>query len=353
MSRGVIVYGADPTPVLRVVGDAIERAFSGSMEVVEESQWSTLLSGNTVWDYVVFLGEGAGSQASADTQIPYLRIHLASKIRDLVSVTSRDSDKQAAGMKRATALGLSALAWDGDDGWEAWENLGAPLLATPIAGSPDYEKRWLLVDGGFHECGPAEPGHQGRETVLDEVTWQVHYLGEKKDAKRGGVDCVVWKDAPLTNGQLLGKANAVVGGVDSPLAWDAWRAGIDVLSPSSPTAISSRNRAYVTLEPPRPHPRLVHLVPQEQTGHWEFWKNMVSTWNGAEDPVQAIAGYTLYGQVEAGAEPGYPEDSDDPRPEPTFFNLLKRRLKKMKRDPKAFCEDSKYRLLRGLSRFVG
>ena len=220
--------------------------------------------------------------------------------------------------ERASALALSTAAWEGADDFEPWRALTAPPPRVPRIGAPDAGRGWLLAPTLLTaSIIPLEL----RERV------QLHFLGGKNLC--WGKGDVVWWSSPRLIASLLGRAEAVVAPL-GPLAFDALRAGVPLLCPSTLRAVDA----------PAIHQRLAGLVPPSLAGSSPLWHHVA-------DQTRAVA---------AGATPaplctpewvGNGRSRSHPHTAPSaIMARLQRKLRKLVREPDRFCAESRHAFVR-------
>lgn len=168
--------------------------------------------------------------------------------------------------RAATALGASIIAWEGRDRWTHWHHCFAPIETSPLWGTPDHSRYWLLVDESaalthIPASSSSTPG------------WQWHVL--LRDRMKLPDHVVQWRAHPATSAALLGASMAIVG-EDGPLVYDAWRLRRRVLEPARDAPIE----AWAARTHPDFHPVLANTISPLLAESPEFWRALADSPEG-------------------------------------------------------------------------
>lgn len=205
--------------------------------------------------------------------------------------------------RRAHLLALTSVAWSGLTEREPWRDVSAPLGPWPRLGVAIPDRDWAL---SLHPA--RRPGAQ------------VHVLSNLPTRMHG--DGVWWPKLPAIAAALLGHASLVLGR-SSPLVLDAVRAGV----PAPELAITGAS--------------LAGLVPPALLSEHDLW-------NTVAEQARALRG-SLH-PPEPLLTPAWVDRARErarrARANPSTWARQRRKLAKLRRDPKAFFRDSRISLLK-------
>ncbi len=244
-----------------------------------------------------------------------LSLRRASLIGEAVSVLHSGSGGTADVC--SVRLGRSIVAWQHPSEVEAWSRLHRPL---PIArwGRPDRSRPWVLV-------GPDAWAY--RESVgafATDAGLQLHTMGQ-----RGwGRDAVVWWPTSRALGSLLGRVSIVVAS-PGPLAWDALRAGCEVVAPG-PLDLHTERWA---------RQRLAHLVPHPLSRSERFWDRLLHDCAAGVPSRPWGTSHWIREAIDL--------NEAELRELTPRWRRARQKLRKLRKDPVAFGLDSRWAFLRG------
>jgi hypothetical protein len=242
-----------------------------------------------------------------------MRVERASLLAPAVTVLAHPASHSPA-TEEALGLSTSVAAWQvADRHREPWRLRSAPL--PPLRwGQPDAHRGWALV------AREALPHRERIQQLARARDLQLHFLAARPSWK--GTQGVCWATGPRGLGSLLGRVE-VVFAPPGALAWDAQRAGAHVIDP----APADPARAELTTR------RLANVVPPALVGDTAFWQRLVDDilMQEPSEPWGTLAWFEA-----AQAAP----------PRRSVPERWKRKLLKLRRDPRAFVADSRYALWR-------
>jgi len=253
-----------------------------------------------------------------------LRIESASVVRPVVTVLWGDELTRELSPSDLE-VALSREIWADAASPEPWRMTAEPLLELARIGAPDRERPWVLV----------APGVTTAAQYVEQVTGlqepQLHFLGT--GAADGTRAAVRWLPRRKVVRALLGQVDAVIAPT-GPLAWDALRAGVPVFTPESAGGVPWELAMC----------RLKRTVPAVLINDGAFWRKLAADLlRGADDARWGTVAWVLHARERAAPQPAVPL---------LGFKLttVKRKFRKLKRDPAAFWADSSVaRLYRGAS----
>ncbi len=236
-----------------------------------------------------------------------LRLEPGSMVRPLISVLW-GGDSLAEPTHRS--IGLTRAIWFEGRSSADWQSPGELLTRRSFYGTPDRERPWVLV----------APGLRVESTDLEHATGlsnpQLHLLRPRQAARHR--QAVYWWPSGKVLASLLGRVDAVVA-PNGPLAWDAQRVGAPYFEPAAGEGVPAElaNR------------RLARLVPETLVGDGAFWDGLVAQLLDESWVTQwGTKHWLLLARDRAPVRPG--------------GLRIRRKLRKLRRDPAAFVQDSKW-----------
>jgi hypothetical protein len=238
-----------------------------------------------------------------------LRLEAGSMVRPLVTVVWGGDGAMSTATQKS--LALTQAVWFEANPNERWKRSSAPLPERSFYGTPDQERPWVLL----------APGLRVDSTALEHTTGlsnpQLHLLRPRQAVSHR--HAVYWWPSRSVLASLLGHVDAVVA-PNGPLAWDALRIGAPHF------AISERGG----VSPELADRRLARLVPETLVQDRAFWQSLVTQMlDGTSSSRWGTTHWLHLARERAHLRSG------------NGGLRIARKLRKLKRDPVAFFNDSK------------
>jgi hypothetical protein len=291
---------------------------------------------------------------------PFVELSLGSLMRPAV-VVSFGMPFEGNEARAAAELALTTAGWDSLDATEPWRMLSASLQGMPRWGRADATRPWELVDA----ARSLPLGDEIRADARDGAALQLHVLGGWPDglaARRSSKDkagAVFWPRTSKVVGAVLGRA-ACVGDNAGALAFDAQRAGIPVHHERAAHLLAfDAQRAQISGRDPcaahvldrtemaRLAPELAGLVPGTLLEEQELWQLVVEAARAVALRGEAPPALMTPAWISRGRERARRAASQ----RRSRIELLTRRYDKLRRDPRRFFADSKWRFVRLVGRW--